>query len=377
MENLLSFYQNKRILITGHTGFKGAWLTQILLNWGSHVVGIALKPATSPNLFNSLDIKKHINNYFVDIKNFTKVKEIIQKEKPEIVFHLAAQPLVRDSYDNPLYTFETNIMGTANILQAIKETNTVRAAVIITTDKVYENKESDRPFKENDKLGGYDPYSASKAAAEIVIDSYIKSFFNPADYNKKHKTLVASARSGNVIGGGDWQKDRLIPDIVRAVFEKKENIIIRNPDAVRPWQYVLESLYGYILLAEKLYKAKREFSGAWNFGPHNKNYLTVEELIKRALKILKRGSYFEQSEKQGSGAKRTGSYGIKRDLDKHEAQLLKLDSNKAKKLLGWQSQLDIETILEFTFNWYKAFYEKKNIIDLTNQQINAFLKLWH
>lgn len=360
MENLRSFFQNKRILITGHTGFKGAWLSKILLNWGSHVVGIALKPATSPNLFNSLEIKKHINNYFVDIRNFKKVKEIIQKEKPEIVFHLAAQPIVRDSYDNPLYTFETNIMGTANILQAIKETNTVRAAVIITTDKVYENKESGRPFKENDKLGGYDPYSASKAAAEIVIASYIKSFFNPADYNKKHKTLIASARSGNVIGGGDWQKDRLIPDIVRAVFEKKEKITIRNPDAVRPWQYVLESLYGYILLAEKLYKAKREFSGAWNFGPHNKNYLTVEEVVKRSLGLLKQGSYE-----------------IRRDSGKHEARLLKLDSNKAKKLLGWQSQLDIETILEFTFNWYKAFYEKKNIIDLTNQQINSFLKLWH
>ena len=360
MNNLQKFFKNKKILITGHTGFKGSWLTQILLNWEAKISGVALKPNTKPSLFETLELEEKIRNNFCDIRNFKKISEIIKREKPEIIFHLAAQALVRDSYDDPLYTFDTNIIGTANILQAIKETNTVRAAVIITTDKVYKNKESGRSFKENDKLGGYDPYSASKAAAEIVIDSYIKSFFNPADYNKKHKTLIASARSGNVIGGGDWQKDRLIPDIVRAVFEKKEKIIIRNPNAVRPWQYVLESLYGYILLAEKLYKAKREFSGAWNFGPHNKNYLTVEELIKRALKILKRGSY-----------------GIKKDYGKHEAQLLKLDSNKAKKLLGWQSQLDIETILEFTFNWYKAFYEKKNIIDLTNQQINSFLKLWH
>jgi len=358
MENLQGFFKNKKILITGHTGFKGAWLAQILLNWGSYVSGIALKPATNPNLFDLLGQKKRINNYFVDIRDFAKVKEIIQKEKPEIVFHLAAQPIVRDSYDDPLYTLETNIMGTVNVLQAIKETNTVRAAVMITTDKVYENKESGRPFKENDKLGGYDPYSASKAAAEIVIDSYVKSFFNPADYNKKHKTLIVSARAGNVIGGGDWQKDRLVPDIVRSVFKRKK-IIIRSPDAVRPWQHVLEPLYGYILLAEKLYRSKKEFSGAWNFGPLNKNYLTVEELIKKALELLGQGSY-----------------GVKRDHGKHEARLLKLDSSKAKNLLGWQPKLGMGTVLEMTFNWYKAFNDKKNIIDLTDRQINSFLKLW-
>jgi len=357
MENLRSFFQNKRILITGHTGFKGSWLTQILLNWGAKVSGIALEPNTKPSLFQSLELEKKIRNNFCDIRNFKKISEIIKREKPEIVFHLAAQALVRESYDNPLYTFETNIMGTSNILQAIKETDTVRAAVIITTDKVYENKESGLPFKENDKLGGHDPYSASKAAAEIVIGSYIKSFFNPVDYNKKHKTLIASARAGNVIGGGDWSNDRLVPDLIKGVF-KNEKVIIRNPDAIRPWQYVLEPLYGYLLLAKKLYEGKKEFSGAWNFGPYNKNHLSVEELVKRALELLKQGSYE-----------------IRKDCGKHEARLLKLDSNKAKKLLGWQPRLDMKTILEFTFNWYKAFYEKKNIIDLTNQQINSFLKL--
>jgi len=360
MEDLQKFFKNKRVLITGHTGFKGGWLTQILLNWGAKISGVALKPNTKPSLFQVLGLEKKISNNFCDIRDFKKISEIIKREKPEIVFHLAAQPIVRDSYDNPLYTFETNIIGTANILQAIKETNTVRAAVIITTDKVYENKESGLPFKEDDKLGGYDPYSASKAAAEIIISSYIRSFFNPADYNKKHKTLIVSARAGNVLGGGDWQKDRLIPDIIRAVFEKKEKIIIRNPNAIRPWQYVLEPLYGYLLLAEKLYKGKRYFSGAWNFGPSKKNYLTVEKLIKTSLKILK-----------------MGSYEVRRDKTKHEAQVLKLNSNKAKQFLNWQAQLDIETILEFTFNWYQAFYEKNNIIDLTNQQINSFLKLWH
>ena len=357
MENLQSFFKNKKILITGHTGFKGSWLTQVLLNCGAKVSGIALKPNTKPSLFKALKLEKKIRNNFCDIRDFKKISEIIKREKPEIVFHLAAQALVRESYDDPLYTFETNIIGTANILEAIKEIDTVRAAVMITTDKVYENKESGLPFKENDKLGGYDPYSASKAAAEIVIGSYIKSFFNPVDYNEKHKTLIASARAGNVIGGGDWSNDRLVPDLIKGVF-KNEEVIIRNPDAIRPWQYVLEPLYGYLLLAKKLYEGKKEFSGAWNFGPHNKNHLTVEELVKRALELLNRGSYK-----------------LRKDCGKHEARLLKLDSNKAKKLLGWQPRLNMETILEFTFNWYKAFYEKKNIIDLTNQQINSFLKL--
>ena len=357
MNNLQKFFKNKKILITGHTGFKGSWLTQILLNWEAKISGVALKPNTKPSLFETLELEEKIRNNFCDIRNFKKISEIIKREKPEIIFHLAAQALVRDSYDDPLYTFETNIMGTSNILQAIKKTDTVRAAVIITTDKVYENKESGLPFKENDKLGGHDPYSASKAAAEIVIGSYIKSFFNPVDYNKEHRTLIASARAGNVIGGGDWSNDRLVPDLIKGVF-KNEKVIIRNPDAIRPWQYVLEPLYGYLLLAKKLYEGKTEFSGTWNFGPHNKNHLTVEELVKRALELLNRGSYK-----------------LRKDCGKHEARLLKLDSNKAKKLLGWQPRLNMETILEFTFNWYKAFYEKKNIIDLTNQQINSFLEL--
>ena len=357
MKKIDIFYKDKRVLVTGHTGFKGSWLTQILLNGGAKVSGIALRPNTKPSLFQALELEKKIRNNFCDIRNFKKISEIIKKEKPEIVFHLAAQPLVRDSYDNPLYTFGTNIMGTANILQAIKETDTVRVAVIITTDKVYENRESGLPFKENDKLGGYDPYSASKAAAEIVISSYIRSFFDPVDYNKKHKILIASARAGNVIGGGDWQKDRLIPDIVRAIFEKNKEIIIRNPDAIRPWQYVLEPLYGYLLLAKKLYEGKKDFSGAWNFGPNNKNYLTVEELVKTTLELLGQGIYE-----------------IQKDFTKHEAQLLKLDSGKAKKLLNWQAKLDIKTILKLTCDWYQAFYNKQDIIKLTNQQINNFFK---
>jgi len=360
MNNLSKFYKGKRILITGHTGFKGSWLTQILLNWGAQISGIALKPNTKPSLFQTLELERKIRNNFCDIRDFKKISKIIKKEKPEIIFHLAAQPLVRDSYDDPLYTFETNVIGTTNILQTIKESNTVKAAVIITTDKVYENKENGIPFKEDDKLGGYDPYSASKAAAEILIDSYIKSFFNPTDYNKKHKTLIASARAGNIIGGGDWQKDRLVPDLIRAIFEKKKEMIIRNPDAIRPWQFVLEVLYGYLLLARQLYEGKREFSGAWNFGPSSKNYVTVEELIRIAFKILKKGSYK-----------------IKRDLNKHEVRVLKLDSSKSKEILGWQSLLSIKTVLELTLDWYQAYYKGENVLELSNQQIEVFSTLWH
>ncbi len=356
MKNTQSFFRNKKVLITGHTGFKGSWLSKILLNWGADVTGIALRPDTKPSLFNALGIKNDIKNYFCDIGDFKKVKEIILKEKPEIVFHLAAQPLVRDSYDDPLYTFETNIIGTANVLQAIKEFGGVKSAVIITTDKVYENKEDGVLYKEDDKLGGYDPYSSSKAGAEIVISSYIRSFFNPKDYAKEHKTLIASARSGNVIGGGDWQKDRIISDIVRAVFEKKGELTIRNPKSIRPWQYVLEDLEGYLLLAKKLYEGKKEFSGAWNFGPDSaENCLTVEELAKKSFKILKKGSYI-----------------VKRDFTKHEAKIVKLNIDKAKNILGWRPILNINKTLELTLDWYKSFYNKENIINLTDRQIKLF-----
>ncbi len=357
MKNLQNFFNNKKILITGHTGFKGSWLTQILLNWGADIAGIALKPSVNPSLFYLLDIKKHINNYFADIRNSKKVKEIIFKEKPEIVFHLAAQPLVRDSYDDPLYTFETNIIGTANVLEAVKEVGGVKSAVIITTDKVYEEKGRASYYKESDKLGGYDPYSSSKAGAEIVINSYLNSFFNPKNYKKRHTTLITSARSGNVIGGGDWLKDRIMPDIIRAIFEKKERLIVRNPESIRPWQYVLEPLYGYILLAKKLYEGKKELCGAWNFGPKEKNYLTVRKLVKKTLKMLKRGSYV-----------------IKRDPTKHEADFLRLDIDKAKKILRWRPTFDIDQTLKLTLDWYRSFYNKEDVIGITNQQIKLFFE---
>ncbi|KKQ40676.1 MAG: CDP-glucose 4,6-dehydratase [Candidatus Magasanikbacteria bacterium GW2011_GWA2_37_8] len=352
-----NFYQNKKVLVTGHSGFKGSWLVKILNNWGAEVIGVSLPPDTTPNLFEVLNLANQIKeNYFVDIRDFDKIKEIVQKTKPEIVFHLAAQPLVRDSYNDPLYTYSINVLGTANILQVVKEVGGIKSVVAITTDKVYENKEWAHPYKETDALGGYDPYSASKAAADIVTNSYLQSFFNPKDFNLKHNTLVAIARAGNVIGGGDWAKDRLVPDMVRSIFEHKESLVIRNPKSIRPWQHVLEPLRGYLMLAEKLYNGNSSISGAWNFGPQEDSFICVEELVKNGIKILGRGNYE-----------------IIEDDSKHEANLLKLDINKALDKLQWKPKLSFEGSLKETFDWYREFYiNQEKIIDFTDEQIKLY-----
>ena len=350
------FYKGKKVLITGHTGFKGSWLSQILLLSGAKVIGVSLPPDTEPNLFEVLHLKKTIKNYFADIRNVQKLKEIFKKEKPDIVFHLAAQPIVRKSYDDPLGTIATNVEGTANVLETIRETKEVKAAVIITTDKVYDNKEWHHAYRENDPLGGYDPYSASKAAADIIANCYIQSFFNPKDFKKKHHSLIAIARAGNVIGGGDWAEYRLIPDIVRAIYEKKKKIESRNPDAVRPWQHVMEPLSGYMMLAKGLYEGKSDLSGAWNFGPNNESFVSVRELIDEAIRILN-----------------DGTHKTKPDHSKHEAALLKLDINKAHALLKWKPKLNFKENLDLTFLWYKHYYEKsEDIVEFTNKQITNF-----
>ncbi len=353
------FYKNKKIIITGHTGFKGAWLTQILLNFKANIVGISLPPEKSPNLFEVLKLKNNIKNYFVDIRDYEKLKDVFLKEKPEIVFHLAAQAIVRDSYDDPLNTISTNVLGTANVLQVIKEVGGVKSVVIITTDKVYENKEWHYAYRENDALGGYDPYSASKAAADIISNSYIQSFFNLKDYNIKHNSLIAIARAGNVIGGGDWARYRLIPDIVRSIYDKNEKIEIRNPQSIRPWQHVLEPLSGYLMLGKGLYEGKTCLSGAYNFGPNNESFVTVEKLLNHAIKILGKGVYEINPDKS----------------NKHESSLLKLDINKADILLNWRPKLCLKENLELTFNWYKSYYKKSgDIVKITNQQINNYFK---
>jgi CDP-glucose 4,6-dehydratase len=353
------FYKNKKILITGHSGFKGSWLTKIFVNWVAEVTGISLRPATFPNMFEVLELSDKIQaNYFADIRDFSKIKEIFIKEGPEIVFHLAAQPIVRDSYDDPLATYSTNILGTANVLQAIKEVSCVKSAVIITTDKVYENSERDYPFKETDALGGYDPYSASKAAADIITNSYIQSFFNPKDFGSKHNTLVAIARAGNVIGGGDWAKDRLIPDMIRAIFERKEKVIIRSPRAIRPWQHVLEPLGGYLQLAQGLYQGVAKLAGAWNFGPKEESFVCVEELVKNGINVL--------------GA---GGYQIVEDVVRHEAKVLKLDINKAINVLKWHPKWNFDEGLKETFEWYNEFYTNTEYIsDFSDRQIKLYFE---
>ncbi len=357
---LQKFYKNKKILITGHTGFKGAWLSNILHLWGADVVGIALPPPTKPSLFEALNIQNKLKNHFVDIRDFKKIREILDTEKPKIVFHLAAQPLVRDSYVDPLSTISTNVLGTANILQAIKEVGSIKSAVIITTDKVYENKEWLHPYREIDPLGGYDPYSASKSAADIIANCYSQSFFNPNQYQKQRSTLIAIARAGNVIGGGDWAKDRLVPDIIRSIFSGNEDIIIRNPHAIRPWQHVLEPLLGYLILAKKLYEGDTTFVGPWNFGPEPDNFITVEKLVTTAINILGQGNLK-----------------IIPDNSKHEANILKLDINKAKTLLNWKPTLDINTTLSLTFEWYKTYYQNPELItELTKNQVELFFKTY-
>lgn len=344
MINLKKFFKDKKVLITGHTGFKGSWLTTILLNFGARVTGVALRPHTDPNLFEALLLEQKIENYFLDIRNSRALRELLKREKPEIVFHLAAQTLVRVSYDKPLDTIEVNTLGTANVLESLRQTPSVTSAVIITTDKVYENKEDGQPYRESDALGGHDLYSASKAAADIITNSYRKSFGLP----------VAVARAGNVIAGGDWGLDRLLPDIVRATFQEKTKVSIRNPGSIRPWQHVLEPLYGYLLLAQSLYEKKPEASGPWNFGPDESSFVSVENLIKKSKLLLN-----------------TLDYEIVPDPTKHEARLLKLDSSKAKRL-GWVPQLSLDDTLRLTIEWYRQYYEGIDPKEITDAQITRF-----
>ncbi|MBI4114836.1 MAG: CDP-glucose 4,6-dehydratase [Candidatus Niyogibacteria bacterium] len=357
VENLKNFFNKKRVLITGHTGFKGSWLCQMFLLWGADVSGIALAPSTTPNLFSVLGIQPRIHHYIADIRDGDAVGSIFNKEKPEVVFHLAAQPIVRESYNNPLYTFETNIIGTANVLEAIRKTSSVRAAVMVTTDKVYKNKETAAAYTEDNPLGGHDPYSASKASAELVIRSYQKSFFHPDGYDKIHAVLIASARAGNMIGGGDWGPDRIMTDIVRSVFERNEKMLLRNPESVRPWQFVLEPLAGYAMLAKGLYEGRKELSDAWNFGPKDANHLQVKDIVRESFAYLNKGSYI-----------------IHRDPVKPEALFLKIDSAKARKHLGWRSRIHARDALTLALNWYKTYYTKGIMADFTNQQITEFFK---
>ena len=346
---MLDFYKGKKIFITGHTGFKGTWLCRILLQAGGEVTGYALDPPTEPSLFFQSKTEKEIHSIIKDIRDKVSLVDAMQKLKPDIEFHLAAQPIVRLSYRDPAATYETNVIGTVNILEALRATQSVKSFVNVTTDKVYENKEWHWGYREVENLCGYDPYSNSKSCSELVTYSYRDSFFN-----NKDAPAISTARSGNVIGGGDYAEDRIIPDCIRAVKEKKE-IPVRNPHSTRPYQHVLECLSGYLLLAEKQYNEKQVFEGAYNFGPDDESCVTTGKLA---------GLFCDA---WGSGV----SWQIQGDGGPHEANFLKLDCSKAKAVLGWKPHWDIKTAVEKTVEFAKADTddERRACID---RQINKY-----
>ena len=344
------FWEGKKVFITGHTGFKGSWLSFWLDQMGANVTGYALDPPTQPNLFGLLKLKSKIKSVHGDIRELDFFKKHIRGA--EIVFHLAAQPLVLESYKNPVDTYATNVMGTIHLLEACREQKTLKAIVNVTTDKCYENRENPAvAYKENEPMGGFDPYSNSKACSELITDAYRKSFFDSGA-----KIGIATARAGNVIGGGDFAADRLIPDCIRGVM-KREKIVVRNPDSTRPWQHVLEPLAGYMMLAESLYASPKVFSSGWNFGPKEKDAKSVLQIIDVFCRFW------------GNDA----GYKIKRNPHApHEAGYLKLDSSKAQKLLLWKPRWKSETAVRKTVEWHKAYLNKENLEKMTAVQIESY-----
>lgn len=339
-------YKGKTVLVTGHTGFKGSWLVYWLNEMGAEVIGYSLSAPTEPNHIELLNLD--IISIIGDIRDLDRLNQTFAMYKPDIVFHLAAQPLVRLSYENPIETYETNVMGTLKVFEACRA-NGVKAIVNITSDKAYENREWVWGYRENDPMGGYDPYSSSKGCADLLANSYRNSYFNSAEYKKSHNTLVASCRAGNVIGGGDWAKDRLVTDIMLSVSQGKK-VSIRNPSATRPWQHVLEPLSGYLAIGQKLLEERVEFGEAWNFGPSDEGSITVEEVVNHVKK------YWDKID-----------YEINRDpYQLHEANLLKLDCSKAHIRLKWKDVWDSETTFEKTVRWYRDFYESSTVATAQN-----------
>lgn len=355
MEYLRKIYKNKNVLITGHTGFKGSWLSILLKELGADITGYALVPNTDKDVYVKAELSSKINSYLADVRDYVELERAFYECQPDFVFHLAAQPLVRTSYRLSKETFDINVMGTINLLEILKAYPKPCVAVIITTDKCYENKESMLGYKEDDRLGGYDPYSASKACAELVVASYRNSFFHPDIYSA-HKKVISTVRAGNVIGGGDWSEDRLIPDCIRAILANQE-IEIRSPKSVRPWQHVLEPLYGYLLLAARMTEDRSKFSGAWNFGPEKESHISVETVVDRLCRHFNydKVSYAEQNSNM------------------HETGILCLDIEKTEHILSWKPKLSIDTALKLTADWYLNF-EKEDVYQLCLKQIKYYLQ---
>ena len=352
MEIMNDFWVGRRVLITGHTGFKGSWLTELMQTLGADVMGYSLAPKTQPSMYETINVLSHTESIFGDILDLEKLISVCASFQPEIIFHLAAQPLVLDSYSNPKYTFDTNVTGTVNILEVIRKSEYCKAAVIVTSDKCYHNLEQIWSYRENDRLGGHDPYSSSKACAELVVDSYIQSFF------KSHRIGVATARAGNVIGGGDWSPNRLLPDLIKGALTNN-SVELRYPGAIRPWQHVLEPLWGYVLLAYNLYGDDKGFRGPWNFGPDDADARTVNWIASEVQRQFKCKQLFDEV--------------IAENL--HEAQTLTLDSTKSKSKLKWVPKLNVTDAISWTVDWYNAHHNKENMKKMTRNQITTYLSL--
>lgn len=358
MENLVNekqFWSGRRVFITGHTGFKGSWLSIWLHAMGAQLHGYSLAPPTEISLFETAGVEKLlVSSIKNDVRNLLSLRAALEAAQPDIVFHLAAQPLVQDSYRYPVETYSTNVMGTVNLFEALRSSTTVRAVVNVTTDKVYENKEWFWGYREIDALGGYDPYSNSKACSELVTTAYRSSFFHEKDY-QAHRVAIATARSGNVIGGGDWARNRLFPDCIRA-FSGQENVLVRNPDATRPWQHVLDPLYGYMRLARKLLEEGPKYSGSWNFSPDAENAKTVSWVVQHTATLWGENAGFV----------------IDSTDHPHEASTLMLDNSKARSLLGWKSRWDAAQAIERAVEWFKLFRNGHEAYRLCRSQIERF-----
>ncbi|MFA6074224.1 MAG: CDP-glucose 4,6-dehydratase [Negativicutes bacterium] len=359
------FWKNKKVFITGHTGFKGSWLVMMLNELGAEICGYALTPPTEPSLFDIAKLSELCEHNIGDVRDYRQLSTIMGNYQPEIVIHMAAQPLVRESYVKPLETYEINVMGTANLLEAVRNCPSVRSVVVVTTDKCYQNNEWAWGYRENDRLGGYDPYSNSKACSELVVSAYRQSYFRLSEENSGLRThdselisapAVATARAGNVIGGGDWAKDRLVPDILRSI-EAGEPVRIRNPYSIRPWEHVLEPLAGYLQLAENLYTEGHKFAEAWNFGPSDEDAKPVEWIVERMCQLWNSGA----------------TYIVDDGDHPHEAHYLKLDCSKSRQELGWKPRWNLSETLGKIVDWHVAYINREDIRRICQQQIEEYL----